>query len=292
MQPTYVRGSCPHAPRRPACVQDAQRASASSAALFAGVPICSSLGDQQAALLGQRCTRGLAKNTYGTGAFLLVHTGFEPVFSKAGLLTTIAHQLGRGEPASYAVEGSIAVAGFAVSWLRDQLGIISDASETEALASSVDDTGGRPLLRSSEFSKGLRLWRIAAVVTAAASACRAPPHDCGSMRERFAGGVYFVPAFSGLLAPHWRDDARGVLVGMTHYTDKRHIVRAALEAIAFQTVDVLNAIKDDVPFEISTLRVDGGATKNDLLMQIQVRPSRPPLCLLFQAAQTSRVSER
>ena len=203
------------------------------------IPICGCLGDQQAAMMGHRCQKQDAKCTYGTGAFLLAHTGTEPVFSKHGLLTTVAHQLGPKEPVSYALEGSIAVAGAGVSWLRDGLGIISTASESETVASSVSDTGG----------------------------------------------VYLVPAFSGLLAPWWRDDARGIIIGLSQYTKKGHIVRAMLEAIAFQIRSVVEAIESDTSGElnsdvdkfISTLSVDGGACANNLLMQLQADIAQLPV---------------
>lgn len=196
-----------------------------------GIPIAGCLGDQHAAMLGQACQKGEAKSTYGTGAFILMNTGEEIVYSKHGLLSTLAFKLGPDAPTNYALEGSIAIAGAAVQWLRDSLGIISEAKETEALASSVDNTGG----------------------------------------------VYFVPAFNGLFAPWWRDDARGVLIGLTRFTNKAHITRAVLESICFQVKDVLDSmlkdamekgvIKDEKDF---LLRVDGGATVNNLLMQIQV----------------------
>jgi glycerol kinase len=187
-----------------------------------GRPLAGILGDQQAALFGQTCfDRGDAKNTYGTGSFLLVNTGEEVVRSD-DLLTSVGYRIGDG-PATYVLEGSIAVTGALVQWLRDRLEIISDASEVEDLARRVDDNGG----------------------------------------------VYFVPAFSGLFAPHWRDDARGVIVGLTGYASKAHIARAALEATAWQSrevVDAANAVAD-VPFD--ELRVDGGMTANELLMQFQ-----------------------
>jgi glycerol kinase len=187
-----------------------------------GTPISGILGDQQAALFGQTCfDPGSAKNTYGTGSFLLVNTGTEVVHTQA-LLTTPAYKLGDA-PALYALEGSIAVTGALIQWLRDRLKIISSAPEVEQLARTVDDNGG----------------------------------------------VYFVPAFSGLFAPHWRDDARGVVVGLTAFANQGHIARAALEATAWQSkevVDAANAVAD-VPF--SDLRVDGGMTANELLMQFQ-----------------------
>eukprot|EP00892_Ulva_mutabilis_P003180 jgi/Ulvmu1/12863/UM098_0048.1 len=190
---------------------------------LAGVPICGCLGDQHAALLGQRCTKGYGKNTYGTGCFLLVHTGEQAVPSSTGLLTTVGYQLGPAAAATFALEGAIAIAGMAVAWLRDQMGLIERASDIEELAAAVPDSGG----------------------------------------------VYFVPAFGGLLAPHWRDDARGVLIGMSQGTNKSHLARAVLEAIAFQTLDVLEAVRGDSELSVDRLRVDGGATQNDLLMQIQ-----------------------
>jgi glycerol kinase len=187
-----------------------------------GRPIAGILGDQQAALFGQTCfARGEAKNTYGTGSFLLLNTGTE-IARSANLLTTVAYKLGEGAPA-YALEGSIAVTGALVQWLRDRLGVIDSASEVEALASTVEDNGD----------------------------------------------VYFVPAFSGLFAPYWRDDARGVIVGLTAYSNRGHIARAALEASAWQTrevVDEANAVSG-APF--TELRVDGGMTANELLMQFQ-----------------------
>ncbi|MGH6957617.1 MAG: FGGY family carbohydrate kinase, partial [Caulobacteraceae bacterium] len=187
-----------------------------------GVPIASALGDQQAALFGQTCfAPGEGKCTYGTGAFLLVNTGGRPTFSKSGLLTTVAFQVA-GEPACYALEGSIAVAGSLVQWLRDNLGLIASAAEIEALARTVDDNGG----------------------------------------------CYFVPAFAGLFAPYWRSDARGVIAGLTGYVRKGHIARAALEAVAWQTREVVDAMAaDGAP--LASLKVDGGMTANGLLMQFQ-----------------------
>ncbi|KAJ8755517.1 hypothetical protein K2173_019315 [Erythroxylum novogranatense] len=195
------------------------------------IPISGCLGDQHAAMLGQACRKGEAKSTYGTGAFILLNTGGEVVPSKHGLLTTIAYKLGAEAPTNYALEGSIAIAGAAVQWLRDQLGIIRSASEIEKLASEVDSTDG----------------------------------------------VYFVPAFSGLFAPWWRDDARGVCVGITRSTSKAHLARAVLESMCFQVKDVLDSMhkdsgeKGEVRSEKGEflLRVDGGATVNNLLMQIQ-----------------------
>ncbi|KAI8473361.1 MAG: hypothetical protein J3K34DRAFT_411128 [Monoraphidium minutum] len=189
-----------------------------------GVPISGCLGDQQAAMLGQRCGQGEAKNTYGTGCFMLLNTGPEIVPSTHGLLTTFAFQLGPHAAPHYALEGSIAVAGLGISWLKDNLRLIDSADESEALAASVPDTGG----------------------------------------------VYFVPAFSGLLAPHWIEDARGVLLGLTGFTTRAHVVRAMLEAICFQTREVLDAMRADADVShMAVLRVDGGASKNDLLMQLQ-----------------------
>ena len=187
------------------------------------VPLCADLGDQQAATVGQVCfTPGEAKNTYGTGNFMLLNTGTNIVPSHAGLLTTVCYQLS-SERAVYALEGSVAVTGSAVQWLRDQLGIIKTASEIEALANTVSDNGG----------------------------------------------VYFVPAFSGLYAPHWRSDARGCIVGLSRFNDKGHLARATLEAICYQTRDVLDAMVKDSGVKLEVLKVDGGATANDSLMQLQ-----------------------
>jgi glycerol kinase len=188
-----------------------------------GVPIAGMLGDQQAALVGQTCFKpGEAKNTYGTGCFMLMNTGTRPVPSTAGLLTTVAYQLGE-EPPHYALEGSIAIAGALVQWLRDNLGLIANSSDVEALARQVEDNGD----------------------------------------------VYFVPAFSGLFAPYWQDTARGVLVGLTRYANRAHIARAALEATAYQTRDVLEAMEKDSGIPMKELRVDGGMVANELLMQFQ-----------------------
>ncbi len=187
------------------------------------VPVCGDVGDQQAALLGQGCFDvGEAKNTYGTGCFLLMNTGSSRVHSPSGLLTTVAYQLG-ARPAVYALEGSVAIAGALVQWLRDNLGLVSSASEVETLARTVEDNGGMVL----------------------------------------------VPAFSGLFAPHWRSDARGVMVGLTRFITKGHIARASLEASAFQTQEVLEAMQRDSGVTLSTLRVDGGMVRNELLMQFQ-----------------------
>jgi glycerol kinase len=187
------------------------------------VPVSGILGDQQAATLGQVCTApGEAKNTYGTGNFMLLNTGRQIVPSKAGLLTTVCYRLGEAE-AIYALEGSIAVTGSAVQWLRDQLGIIKSAPEVETLATTVED----------------------------------------------AGGMYFVPAFSGLFAPYWRSDARGAIVGLSRYHTRAHLARATLEAICFQTRAVLDAMTDDSGVRLEMLKVDGGATVNNTLMQLQ-----------------------
>jgi glycerol kinase len=188
------------------------------------VPIAGAAGDQQAALFGQTCyAPGQAKNTYGTGCFLLLNTGKQAVASERGLLTTIAWQLGDGNGVTYALEGSVFVAGAAIQWLRDGLGIIADAGETEALARDVADTGG----------------------------------------------VYFVPAFVGLGAPYWDAYARGTIVGLTRGTDRRHLARAALEAICYQSRDLLDAMVADSGIGLEALRADGGAAANDLLMQLQ-----------------------
>ena len=190
---------------------------------LAGVPIAGILGDQQAALMGQACFEpGEAKNTYGTGCFLLMHTGTVPVPSKHGLLTTVAAKLGDA-PTTYALEGSVAMAGAIVQWLRDNLGLIKTSSEVEALAASVRDNGD----------------------------------------------VYFVPAFSGLYAPHWRADARGVIAGLTRFATAGHIARAALEAVAYQTMEVVGAMEHDSGVKLRSLRVDGGMIVNQLLMRFQ-----------------------
>jgi glycerol kinase len=187
------------------------------------VPIAGILGDQQAAMVGQVCfERGESKTTYGTGNFALLNTGTEIVRSKNGLLTTVCFKLGDA-PAHYALEGSVAVTGSAIQWLRDQLGIITNAAETESLASSVADTAG----------------------------------------------VYFVPAFSGLFAPYWRSDARGVIVGLTRAATKAHLARAALEAICYQTRDVMDAMVADSGVPMKEMRVDGGITANSFCMQLQ-----------------------
>jgi glycerol kinase len=190
---------------------------------YGHIPLCGNLGDQQAALVGQSCfAPGDCKNTYGTGCFMLLNTGNSPVASSSGLLTTVAYRFGSHAPA-YALEGSVAITGALVQWLRDNLGIISSSSEIEALAASVPDNGG----------------------------------------------VYFVPAFSGLFAPRWRSDARVTIVGMTAHTSNAHIARAALEATAYQTLDVLEAMRRDAGVELTKLKVDGGMTVDDLLMQFQ-----------------------
>ena len=191
---------------------------------FAGVvPVCGDLGDQQAALYGQTCfAPGEAKNTYGTGCFLLLNTGEEIVASRSGLLTTVAYQIGESAPI-YALEGSVAIAGALVQWLRDNLQLISSAPEVEALARDAKDNGG----------------------------------------------MYLVPAFSGLFAPHWRSDARGVMVGLTRFIRKEHVARASLEATAYQTKDVLDAMRKDSDVVLTALKVDGGMVVNELLMQFQ-----------------------
>ncbi len=188
-----------------------------------GVPIAGILGDQQAALFGQACfSPGEAKNTYGTGCFLLLNTGNQPVHSAAGLLTTVGYQLG-SLPAVYCLEGSIAIAGALVQWLRDNLKLISSSGDIEPLARTVEDNGG----------------------------------------------AYIVPAFSGLFAPYWRSDARGVVTGLTRFINRGHLARAVLEATAYQTADVVKAMEVDSGVPLSTLKVDGGMVKNDLLMQFQ-----------------------
>ena len=191
--------------------------------LVPGVPIAGILGDQQAATFGQACFEvGNAKNTYGTGNFMLLNTGTVPIPSKNGLLTTVCYKIG-AQPTVYALEGSIAVTGSLVQWMRDNLGMISSAPEIEALAATVEDNGG----------------------------------------------AYFVPAFSGLFAPYWRADARGALVGLTRYVNKGHIARAALEATAFQTREVLDAMNADSGVDLTELKVDGGMVGNEMLMQFQ-----------------------
>jgi glycerol kinase len=187
------------------------------------VPVCGDLGDQQAALVGQTCySVGEAKNTYGTGCFMLLNTGSEIVPSPSGLLTTVAYSVEEGK-ATYALEGSIAITGAAVQWLRDNLKIIENAAETEEIAREVGD----------------------------------------------AGGIYFVPAFSGLFAPYWDMYARGVIVGLTRYVRREHLVHATLESICYQTKDVLEAMQKDSGVELKALKVDGGAVKNNYLMQLQ-----------------------
>ncbi len=187
------------------------------------IPITGDLGDQHAALVGQTCfTPGEAKNTYGTGCFMLLNTGTEIVPSESGLLTTMGYQFGEEAPI-YALEGSIAITGALVQWLRDNLDFFERAAQIEALAKEVDD----------------------------------------------AGGIYVVPAFSGLFAPYWRSDARGVIVGLTRYINKQHICRAALESTAYQTRDVLEAMEKDAGVELKSLKVDGGMVANELLMQFQ-----------------------
>jgi len=187
------------------------------------IPIAGILGDQQAALFGQTCFQpGQAKNTYGTGCFLLMNTGTEPVLSRYGLLTTVGYKLGQN-PAQYALEGSVAITGALVQWMRDNLGIIQKSSDIETLARTVKDNGG----------------------------------------------VYFVPAFSGLFAPYWKTDARGVIAGLTRYANKGHLARAVLEATAYQTREVLEAMELDSGRKLDSLRTDGGMVENDLLMQFQ-----------------------
>jgi glycerol kinase len=191
--------------------------------ILAGVPVAGALGDQHAAMVGQACvTVGDVKNTYGTGCFMLMNTGHDIVPSQHGLLTTLAYKFG-DQPAVYALEGSIAIAGALVQWIRDNLGIIERSSDIEALARSVPDNGGMAI----------------------------------------------VPAFSGLFAPYWRSDARGVMVGLTRFITKGHIARAALESVAWQTREVLDAMLQDSGKPITQLKVDGGMTVNQLLMQFQ-----------------------
>ncbi|HRF48304.1 MAG TPA: glycerol kinase GlpK [Anaerolineales bacterium] len=188
-----------------------------------GIPVAGDLGDQQAALFGQTCfSAGEAKNTYGTGCFMLMNTGPKPVISKNGLLTTLGYKIGK-QPAVYALEGSIAITGALVQWLRDNLGLIEKSADVEALAGTVEDNGG----------------------------------------------IYFVPAFSGLYAPYWKDNARGVIAGMTRYVNRGHIARATLEATAYQTREVLDAMNADSGVPLTALKVDGGMVYNEMLMQFQ-----------------------
>jgi glycerol kinase len=188
-----------------------------------GIPVAGDLGDQQAALFGQTCYNpGEAKNTYGTGCFMLMNTGERPVPSQSGLLTTLGYKIG-DQKAIYALEGSIAITGALVQWLRDNLGLIEKSADVEKLAGTVEDNGG----------------------------------------------IYFVPAFSGLFAPYWRSDARGAIVGMTRFVNKGHIARAALEATAYQTREVLEAMEKDSGVKLTSLKVDGGMVFNELLMQFQ-----------------------
>jgi glycerol kinase len=196
---------------------------AEAAGVLSGVKIAGILGDQQAALVGQVCfAPGEAKNTYGTGCFMLMHTGEQVVQSTAGLLTTVAYQFG-DQAACYALEGSVAISGALVQWLRDNLGLIKTSPEVEDLARTVDDNGD----------------------------------------------VYIVPAFSGLYAPYWRDDARGIVAGLTRYARAGHFARAALEAVAYQTRDVVDAMEKDSGIALKELRADGGMVENQLLMQFQ-----------------------
>ena len=213
--------------------------------MLAGAPVAGALGDQQAALFGQTCfSPGEGKCTYGTGAFMLLNTGTAPVASKSGLLTTVGYRIGEA-PAVYALEGAIAVAGSLVQWVRDNLGLIRHAADIEALAATVEDTGG----------------------------------------------CVFVPAFAGLFAPHWRSDARGVIVGLTGYVTKANIARAVLEAVAWQVREVADAMEADSGVNLTTLKADGGMTANELLMQFQadvldapvVRPKVPETTCLGAA---------
>jgi glycerol kinase len=206
-----------------------------------GVPIAGDLGDQQAALFGQTCfAPGEAKNTYGTGCFMLMNTGTSAVASNNGLLTTLGYQIGT-QPAVYALEGSIAIAGALVQWLRDNIGMIQQSSDIETLASSVSDSGG----------------------------------------------CYFVPAFSGLYAPYWKDSARGVVVGLTRYINKHHLARAVLEATAYQTREVLDAMNNDSGVALTSLKVDGGMVRNELLMQFQADVLGVPVTRPLVAETTS-----
>ncbi|XP_036396196.1 glycerol kinase-like isoform X7 [Megalops cyprinoides] len=211
-----------------------------------GVPISGCLGDQSAALVGQMCFQdGQAKNTYGTGCFLLRNTGAKPVMSDHGLLTTVAYKLGRDKPACYALEGSVAIAGAVVRWLKDNLGIVQSSTEIEKLAAAVGTSYG----------------------------------------------CYFVPAFSGLYAPYWEPSARGIICGLTQFTNRSHLAFAALEAVCFQTREILDAMNQDSGIPLNQLQVDGGMTSNKLLMQLQadilcipvVKPSMPETTALGAA---------
>ena len=198
---------------------------------LSGVPVAGVLGDQQAALFGQACyTPGQAKNTYGTGCFMLLNTGETPVPSQHGLLTTLGYQIGQ-QPAVYCLEGSIAITGALVQWMRDNLKMIEKSADIETLAATVEDTGG----------------------------------------------IYFVPAFSGLFAPYWRSDARGAIVGLTRFIHRGHLARAVLEATAYQTCEVLDAMEQDSGVKLTSLKVDGGMVFNELLMQFQADMVRVPV---------------
>jgi glycerol kinase len=206
-----------------------------------GIPVAGDLGDQQAALFGQTCfSVGEAKNTYGTGNFLVLNTGNEPVQSKSGLITGLAYKIG-DQPATYMLEGSIAITGALVQWLRDNLGMITSSPEVEALAKTVEDNGG----------------------------------------------VYIVPAFSGLFAPYWRSDARGVIAGLTRYVNRGHIARAALEATAWQSKEVVDAMNADSGVDLTSLKVDGGMVHNELLMQFQADVLNVPVIRPTVAETTS-----
>jgi glycerol kinase len=221
MLPRIVPSSDPHTWGQTA--KDCFYVTIQGSAKDTAVPICGDLGDQQAALVGQTCfSPGEAKNTYGTGCFMLLNTGTEIVPSNSGLLTTLGYKIG-DKPAVYCLEGSIAITGALVQWLRDNLGLIQTSADVESLALTVEDNGG----------------------------------------------IYFVPAFSGLFAPYWRADARGVIVGMTRYVNKGHLARAVLEATAFQTREVLDAMEKDSGVALKSLKVDGGMVYNELLMQFQ-----------------------
>jgi glycerol kinase len=207
----------------PRIASSSERYGEATLAAIQGVPLAGILGDQQAALVGQTCFRaGEAKNTYGTGCFLLMNTGREIVQSTCGLLTTVAFRWS-GEPASYALEGSVAITGALVQWIRDNFGLIGRSPEIEMLARTVEDNGG----------------------------------------------IYFVPAFSGLYAPYWKHNARGIIAGLTRYSNRGHLARAVLEATAFQTREVVEAMERDSGIRVGTLRTDGGMVENELLMQFQ-----------------------
>jgi len=208
---------------RPSCDPEYYGFTGASGPFGASLPVCGDLGDQQAALVGQACSHyGDTKNTYGTGCFMLMNTSRQPVPSQSGLLTTLGYKIGN-KPAVYCLEGSVAIAGALVQWMRDNLGLLENSSQIEALARTVDDNGG----------------------------------------------IYFVPAFSGLFTPYWQSNARGVIVGLTRFNNKGHLARAVLEATAYQTRDILDVMEKESGVKLKVLQVDGGMVGNELLMQFQ-----------------------